>query len=137
MIRFALARAELQIETRIRCNLYGTAYTCVTCNAFIRRVIICTGYIVKHTLNSLCHVVFIKEAFIDLKCSGELSSSSKRSRSSWAMCKEGVENVSRDWFDYKSFIIWMWELQRDEKSFEFFMRSRARVTAKFTKYRYE
>lgn len=44
----------------------------VACNAFIRRVIICTGYIAKHHVEwSLSCSFHCGEAFIDLKHSGE------------------------------------------------------------------
>lgn len=44
----------------------------VACNAFIRRVIICTGYIAKYHVEwSLSCSFHCGEAFIDLKYSGE------------------------------------------------------------------
>lgn len=52
----------------------------LACNAFVARVIIRAGYVAKHALNSLCHVLSVAAAFIDSKTSSRAEFSDGRER---------------------------------------------------------
>lgn len=68
------ARVKLQTETRVRCNLYidNIVRSRVWRVTLSLDELLSAPDILRNTLNSLCHVVFVVEAFIDLKCFDKL-----------------------------------------------------------------
>lgn len=86
---------------RVWCNLSmdGIVYSCVWRVTLSLDGLLSAPDILRNTLNSLCHVVFVVEAFIDLKHSSEPVAAVRVERR--------VKGGKCNWFDHKLLIIQM------------------------------